>query len=196
MPVVMEQAWHLFIARGHQTPECEERVGRDWAIQSKQGRDVPLKRRVSPNDWEGKTHLCWAAKFHLNNTANQLACYLKLSLLPPDAWALYFVADDEPSFNRKFCLAIRCEPFLSSGQASYLVWTSHGCVIPRCLLLVLGCITWFTETHQKSAAERFSVYQKWRLYKTASFLTQRFEFCTRRVCCAVWICSIYLVTVS
>lgn len=180
-----EPAWHFFIVRGHQTPECEERAGRDWAIQSKQGQDVPLKRRVSPNDCEGKTHLCWAAKLHLNNTGNQLACYLKLSLLPSDAWALYFVADDEPSFNSKFCLAFRCEPFLSSGQASYLVWTSHGSVIPRCLLLVLGCITWFTETHQKSAAERFSVCQKWRLYKTVPSPTQRFEFYTRRMCYAV-----------
>lgn len=62
-------------------------------------KDIPLNCNMSPNDSEGKLPLCQAAKFHLNHSGLQQACFLKLSLLLPDTHALYFVADDGPSLN-------------------------------------------------------------------------------------------------
>jgi len=66
-------------------------------------KDIPLNCTMSPNDWEGKIPLCQAAKFHLNHSGLQLACYLKFSLLLTDTHALYFVVDDGPSFNSCRC---------------------------------------------------------------------------------------------
>lgn len=100
------------------------------------------------------------------------------------------MADDEPSFNSKFCLTFRCDCLpiaLYPWWASWLVWISHGSFMthwdtPKISQWKIFCLSKVGSVQDSPVSVPFPP-------------TQCFEFCTGRVCCANWLCSSHLMTV-